>query len=67
MNEPIKELAGQCWDARLDGVHFDQEKFAELIVDETCHLLMEMHKDANGNHNYYHHAAVRLKEHFGVE
>ena len=34
MNERIKELAEQCWDRRLDGLHFDQEKFAELIVRE---------------------------------
>jgi hypothetical protein len=34
MNERIKELASQCWDLRLDGQHFDQEQFAELIVQE---------------------------------
>ena len=34
MNERIKEFAEQCWDKRLDGLHFDQEKFAELIVQE---------------------------------
>jgi hypothetical protein len=32
MNEQIKELAEQCWDRRLDGVHFDQEKFAALVA-----------------------------------
>ena len=32
MNERIKELAQQCWDKRLDGLHFDQEKFAELVA-----------------------------------
>jgi thiamine monophosphate synthase len=36
MNERIKQLAQQCWDKRLDGLHFDQEKFAELIVRECC-------------------------------
>ena len=35
MNEKIKEFAEQCWDERLDGRHFDQEKFAELIIRET--------------------------------
>ncbi len=34
MNERIKELASRCWDNRLDGLHFDQEVFAELIVRE---------------------------------
>jgi len=32
MNKRIKELAEQCWDRRLDGVHFDQEKFAALVA-----------------------------------
>jgi hypothetical protein len=36
MNERIKELSQQCWDKRLDGLHFDQEKFAELIVRDCC-------------------------------
>ena len=36
MNEQIKQLAQQCWDKRLDGLHFDQEKFAELIVRECA-------------------------------
>lgn len=34
MNERIRELASQCWDERLDGKHFDQEMFAELIVQD---------------------------------
>jgi hypothetical protein len=34
MNERIKELAEQCWDKRLDGLHFDIEMFAELVVRE---------------------------------
>jgi hypothetical protein len=33
MNERIKELAKQCWNERWEGqLHFDNEKFAELIV-----------------------------------
>ena len=44
MNERWKELAKQCWDHRIDGtlidghLHFDQQKFAELIIQE-CSLL----------------------------
>jgi len=34
MNERIKQLAQQCWDRRLDGLHFDIEMFAELVVRE---------------------------------
>jgi len=39
-------------------------RVTELIVGETCNVLMGMHENANGNHNYYHHASVELKEHF---
>jgi len=44
MNERIKELAAQCWDRRLDGVHFDQEKFAALVAAherEECAKIAE--------------------------
>jgi hypothetical protein len=35
MNLRIKQLAEQCWDKRPEGqLHFDNEKFAELIVQE---------------------------------
>ena len=35
MNERIKLLAKQCWDERPEGqLHFDSEKFAELIINE---------------------------------
>ena len=40
MNQRIKELASQCWDLRLDGRHFDQEQFAELIVKECSRIAL---------------------------
>ena len=52
MNERIKEFEKQCWSHRVDGVlvdghlHFDTQKFAELIVRD-CMLICEdvMKKD----------------------
>ena len=44
MNKRIKELEKQCWSYHVDGVlidgqlHFDTEKFAELIVKECAGL-----------------------------
>ena len=58
MNDRIRELASQCWDRRLDGMHFDQEKFAELIVKECCQKL-----ENDGMVE----VAMEIKEHFGVE
>ena len=42
MNTRIKELEQQCWSHRVDGklvdgqLHFDTQKFAELIVRECA-------------------------------
>ena len=42
MNDRIKELEKQCWSHRVDGIlvdghlHFDTQKFAELIVQECA-------------------------------
>jgi len=38
MNDRIRELAEQCWDRRLDGLHFDKEMFAELIIQDVLNL-----------------------------
>jgi len=77
MNERIKELAAQCWDRKLDGIHFNQEKFAELVVRE-CIDKIETY-DLTPGHSakwediYDIHARLlqdlgeELKEHFGIE
>ena len=56
MNERVRELASQCWDLRLDGRHFDQEQFAELIVKECADYAFSDEQD--------HRAMLK---HFGVE
>ena len=63
MNERIKELEKQCWSHRVDGVlvdghlHFDTQKFAELIIQE-CMSNLYLHG--------YDDARAQIKEHFGV-
>ena len=39
-------------------------KFAELFVDECCLKLLDMDEKTKGNHNYYKHAAIQIKQHF---
>ena len=74
MNERIKELERQCWSHRIGGalmdgqLHFDTEKFAELIVREC----IEQASIGNGHGNNQWDraltfAAKNIKEHFGVE
>ena len=58
MNDRIRELASQCWDRRLDGMHFDQEKFAELIVRECAKRSKELGQLEIG---------LGILKHFGVE
>ena len=62
MNERIRELAEQCWDQRLDGRHFDQEMFAELIVLEV--LNVQENLMANGHNAWHLHHPT--KKHFGI-
>jgi hypothetical protein len=66
MNKRIKELAEQCWDIRLDGRHFDQEMFAELIVKE-CITVLEQHHPYTTEPEVYHYAISLIEEHFGVK
>lgn len=73
MNERIKELAEQCWDKRLDGLHFDQEKFAELIVQECLDIASEIRGEPRtdtplviGYDWACENMINAIKEHFGV-
>ena len=67
MNERIKELEKQCWSHRVDGtlvdgqLHFDTQKFAELIVRECA--------DVGSKFSMAHPEDIRyqIKRHFGVE
>ena len=61
MNKRIFELAEQCWDQRLDGRHFDQEKFAELIVEECANVA-----DENYIHRGSRTCGLAIRLHFGV-
>jgi len=62
MNDRIKELAKQCWNERWEGqLHFDNEKFAELIVRECIRLCDQV--DLVGADD----CIDNIKEHFGVE
>jgi hypothetical protein len=75
MNERIKELESQCWEARQYGPPwFNAKKFAELIVKE-CYETIK--KDMELAHiqlipidfGIYANGRLRriIKEHFGVE
>ncbi len=58
MNERVKELAKQCWNERPEGqLHFDNEKFAELIVRE-CADIADRAEPYKANDN--------ILRHFGI-
>jgi hypothetical protein len=72
MNERIKKLAEQCWDRRLDGLHFDQEQFAKLIVKE-CAEISEQSQWSEAKGEYYEgfneamiYVSNKIKEHFEI-
>lgn len=81
MNGRIKELAEQCHrpvmtaDKRYLGETFDQEKFAELIINECISNIspnfIGEYPVGSGNDDRYDLAkadcVIQLKKHFGVE
>ena len=85
MNQRLKELEQQCWSHRVDGalvdgqLHFDTQKFAELIVRECIQNIrdnMEIAKvDTLGDKDLFletlrtsgHFYITELERHFGVE
>ena len=66
MNDRWSELAEECWDERIDGYHFDQEMFAELIIKECLNQCY----NRGMNDSLYEgqlKAAEYIKEHFGIK
>ena len=67
MTQRIKQLEQQCWSHRVEGalvdgqLHFDTEKFAQLIVRECIDVV----EDAGGIDKYHYTGAIG--KHFGVE
>ena len=60
------ELAGTDVSGKWMNIS-NAESFVELIIEECCLKLNELNDHSNGNHNYYAHAALKVKEHFRVE
>lgn len=66
MNKRIQELAKQCWNERYEGqLHFDNEKFAELIVQE-CAKIAFQNDIAKFTKDGYR-IGLDIQKHFGVE
>jgi hypothetical protein len=64
MNPRWREIAVKCWDNRTDGLHFDQEMFAELIVKECMEVSLKYsHRDDDMGAII----ARQIKKHFGLE
>ena len=58
MNTRWREIAVTCWEQRTDGLHFDQEMFAELIVRECVRIDIENPDAAPG---------VEIAKYFGID
>jgi hypothetical protein len=43
---------------------YEEQRFAELIIDRCCAHLLQMHDNAASQHNFYKHAAIMLKQSF---
>jgi hypothetical protein len=58
MNNRWREIAVTCWEERLDGLQFDQEMFAKLIVRECVRIDVENPDAAPG---------VEIAKYFGIQ
>ena len=72
MNERIQKLAeqsGYITEADWEGMmHFDKEKFAELIIRECMEVASPNYMSTPEDSVYYVEQAInRIAEHFGVE
>ena len=76
MNDRIKELEQQCWGHRIDGalvdghLHFDTQKFAELILIEVTDILSTYRGKVmftDGAEYNYEHPIIAIRKHFGVK
>ena len=72
MNPRWREIAVKCWDNRMDGLHFDQEMFAELIVRECVGVCNKQTPNWKGEYATAFGDGIEfcisgIKEHFGVE
>jgi hypothetical protein len=69
MNNKIQEFEKQCWSHTIDGVlidghlHFDTQKFAELIVNECADLFPRTFTDEK----YQRRIDKTIRKHFGLE
>lgn len=69
MNDRIRELEKQCWSHYIDGVlidghlHFNVQKFAELIIEECASLFPLTFTDEQ----YQRRIDKTIRKHFGVE
>ena len=65
MNTRWREIAVTCWDERTDGLHFDQEMFAELIIRECLNQCYNRGMD-DALYEGQLKAAGFIEEHFGL-
>ena len=71
MNERIQEFEKQCWSHYVNGVlidghlHFDTQRFAELIVRECVRACVADIADPRDSAELK--CAKKIKNHFGVE
>jgi hypothetical protein len=68
MNERIRELESQCWEAKQYGPPwFNSTKFAELIVRECASICEDTEGDPSADSRWGRRCcALEIREHFGV-
>jgi len=58
MNNRWREIAVTCWEERMDGLHFDQEQVAKMIIRKCIEIDVENPDAAPG---------VEIAKYFGIQ
>jgi hypothetical protein len=74
MNEKIKQLASKCYktgplgrDGWPEYTSFDQEKFAELLIQECAKIVTIWSNEEPCSEGYDITPVLKMKEHFGIK
>lgn len=65
MNKQLTEIAGKCWASRTDGLHFDQDLFAKLVIEECLESVYDEIQYINA-HKEAKYVCDKIKEKFGI-
>lgn len=67
MDEAVEQQGAQRKGEKAWNPYIFEQLFSEMIINECCFVLLMMDAKAQGQHSYYKHAAIELKQKFKAQ